>query len=148
VKLVLVAKTNSQLLSAFQLFFGKLYTYFNIKWVFMGALFIFEVGSLICGIAPSSISFIIGRAIAGVGSAGLFSGAMIIIAYLVPLEKRPIYTGLIGGVYGIASVVGPLVRDYQKKHVRTPLTCCKLDGRCFHRQPNMEMVFLYQPPYW
>jgi len=51
---------------------------------------------LVCGIAPNSIALIIGRAIAGLGSAGLFSGALIIVAYSVPLAKRPMYTGFIG----------------------------------------------------
>jgi MFS family permease len=72
-------------------------------------LFIFEVGSAVCGAAPNSVALIIGRAIAGVGSAGIFSGAILIVANTVPLEKRPVYTGLIGGMYGIASVVGPLM---------------------------------------
>jgi len=64
---------------------------------------------LVCGIAPNSIALIIGRAIAGLGSAGLFSGALIIVAYSVPLAKRPMYTGFIGAMYGIASVAGPLL---------------------------------------
>ena len=91
---------------AFQLLFGKLYTFFSIKWVYLTAIFIFEVGSAVCGAAPDSVSLIIGRAVAGVGSAGIFSGALVIIAYSVPLVKRPIYTGLIGAMYGMASVVG------------------------------------------
>jgi hypothetical protein len=94
---------------AFQLLFGKFYTFFSIKWVFLLAIGIFELGSLICGVAPNSVALILGRAIAGVGSAGIFSGGLIIIAYSVPLEKRPIYTGLIGAMYGIASVAGPLM---------------------------------------
>ena len=63
------------------------------------------------------MALIIGRAIAGVGSAGIFSGGLIIIAYSVPLEKRPIYTGLIGGMYGIASVAGPLMGGAFTDHV-------------------------------
>ena len=59
---------------AFQLLFGKLYTFFSIKWVYLGAIFVFEVGSVICGAAPTSVALIIGRAVAGVGSAGIFSG--------------------------------------------------------------------------
>lgn len=45
---------------AFQLFYGKLYSRFSIKLVFLAALFIFEAGSLICGNAPNSIALIIG----------------------------------------------------------------------------------------
>ncbi|KAI9656307.1 MAG: hypothetical protein M1821_004970 [Bathelium mastoideum] len=93
---------------AFQLFFGKLYYLFNIKYTFLVALFIFELGSLIAAVAPTSVALIVGRAIAGVGSAGLFAGALIIIAFTTPLDKRPMYQGMLGGMYGIASVVGPL----------------------------------------
>ena len=96
-------------LGAFQLFFGKLYTFFSIKRVYLAALFTFEVGSAICGAAPNSVALIVGRAIAGIGSAGVFSGALVIVAYTVPLVKRPIYTGIIGAMYGIASVAGPLM---------------------------------------
>ncbi|KAM0151807.1 hypothetical protein ACHAPG_008034 [Botrytis cinerea] len=95
--------------ASFQLLFGKFYSYFSIKWVYLVAIAIFELGSLICGVAPNSIALIIGRAIAGLGSAGIFSGALIIVAYSVPLVKRPMYTGLIGAMYGIASVAGPLL---------------------------------------
>lgn len=94
---------------SFQLLFGKLYTFFPIKRVYLVAIFIFEVGSVVCGAAPTSVALIVGRAIAGLGSAGIFSGALVIIAYSVPLVKRPIYTGLIGAMYGIASVAGPLM---------------------------------------
>lgn len=94
---------------SFQLFFGKLYSFLSLKWVFLVALFIFELGSFLCGIAPTSTALIVGRAIAGVGSAGLFSGAILIIANSVPLRSRPSYTGLIGAMYGLASVAGPLM---------------------------------------
>ncbi len=94
---------------AFQLFFGKLYTFFSLKWVYLVALCIFEIGSAVCGAAPNSTAFIIGRAVAGLGSAGIFSGAILIIADTIPLRKRPTYMGLIGGMYGIASVAGPLL---------------------------------------
>jgi MFS family permease len=95
--------------AAFQLVFGKLYTFFNIKWVFLIAIAIFEIGSLICGVAPNSIVLIVGRAIAGLGSAGVFSGAYLLIATSVPLQQRPAFNGIIGGVYGVSSVVGPLL---------------------------------------
>ncbi|KAH8690387.1 major facilitator superfamily domain-containing protein [Phaeosphaeriaceae sp. PMI808] len=95
--------------ASFQLFFGKLYSCLNIKWVFLGALFIFEVGSAICGAAPNSVALIVGRAIAGLGASGLFSGAMIIVAFTITPKARPTYLGIIGGMFGIASVVGPLL---------------------------------------
>ena len=89
---------------AFQLIFGKFYTFYSIKWVYLFALFIFEVGSLICGVAPNSVTLIVGRAIAGVGSAGIFSGAVLIVSSSVPLRQRPTYMGILGAMYGIASV--------------------------------------------
>ncbi|CZS94684.1 probable DHA14-like major facilitator; ABC transporter [Rhynchosporium graminicola] len=95
--------------ASFQLLFGKFYTFFSIKYVYLVAIGIFEVGSLICGVAPNSTALIVGRAVAGLGSAGIFSGALIIVAYSVPLVKRPMYSGFIGAMYGIASVAGPLL---------------------------------------
>ncbi|KAI5463622.1 major facilitator superfamily domain-containing protein [Mariannaea sp. PMI_226] len=92
-----------------QLFFGKFYTFWSIKWTFLGVVVIFEIGSFICGIAPNSVTLIIGRAIAGIGSAGIFAGALTILAYTVPLHRRPIYTGLVSGMWGISSVAGPLL---------------------------------------
>ncbi|KAF7560344.1 hypothetical protein G7046_g3799 [Stylonectria norvegica] len=91
----------------FQLMFGKLYTEYSIKWVFLTGLFIFEVGSVVCATAPNSIALIIGRAVAGVGGAGLVSGALIILARSVPLEKRPKWSGAIGGGVGIAQIIAP-----------------------------------------
>ncbi|KAJ7165618.1 major facilitator superfamily domain-containing protein [Mycena crocata] len=95
--------------SAFQLLYGRFYSFLSIKWVYITAISIFELGSLICGVAPTSNALIIGRAIAGLGSAGIFTGGLILIANTVPLAKRPIYTGIVGAMYGMASVAGPLM---------------------------------------
>ncbi|GKZ71873.1 hypothetical protein AnigIFM50267_007919 [Aspergillus niger] len=94
---------------AFQLMFGKLYPSFNIKAIFMSSIILFEAGSALCGAAPSSVAFILGRSIAGIGAGGILSGAMVIIAYAVPLHKRPKYQGFFGAVFGVASVSGPLI---------------------------------------
>jgi MFS family permease len=91
------------------LLFGKIYTFWNVKWVFLGAISVFEVGSAICGAAPNSTAFIIGRAIAGLGGSGIFSGGLTIMVYTVPLAKRPIFQGLFAALFGISSVVGPLI---------------------------------------
>ena len=94
---------------SFQLIMGRIYTFYNPKWVFLYAIGVFEVGSAICGAAPNSTAFIVGRAVAGTGSSGIFSGAIVIIMNLVPLHKRPILMGLVGAVFGVSSVIGPLL---------------------------------------
>ncbi|PVH89679.1 MFS general substrate transporter [Cadophora sp. DSE1049] len=95
--------------TALQPTFGRIYTIFDIKYTFMTAIVIFEIGSLVCATAPTSNALIVGRAIAGMGTGGLFSGAIVILAYCLPLRKRPAAFGLIGGMWGIASVAGPLL---------------------------------------
>lgn len=94
---------------ALTLLFGKLYTFYSIKWVYMGALGTFELGSFVCGVTPNSLGLIMGRAIAGIGSAGLLCGSVLIMCQIVPLHKRPIYTGMVSATFGIASVAGPLM---------------------------------------
>lgn len=62
-----------------------------------------------CGAAPTSNALIVGRAVAGLGSAGLISGTVLLFVYTIPLQKRPLYQGIFGAVFGVASVVGPLL---------------------------------------
>ncbi len=50
---------------------------------------LFELGSLICGVSISSKMFIVGRAVAGMGTSGMLNGALTIIAGCVPMAKRP-----------------------------------------------------------
>ncbi|KAE8315403.1 major facilitator superfamily domain-containing protein [Aspergillus transmontanensis] len=95
--------------AGFQTAWGKAYLFFSLKITFLLAIFLFEVGSLICGVAPSSVALIVGRAIAGLGAAGVNTGSFTLAAFCAPPQKRPIFTGLIGLSYGIASVVGPLL---------------------------------------
>ncbi|KAM0424571.1 hypothetical protein ACHAPT_010290 [Fusarium lateritium] len=91
---------------AFQLPFGKLFRFFSLKWTFLAALLIFEIGSVLCAAAQSSDMLIVGRTIAGIGCAGISSGGLIIIANITPMEKRATYQSLYGGIFGIASVWG------------------------------------------
>ncbi|KAJ6097002.1 MFS toxin efflux pump [Penicillium sp. IBT 16267x] len=95
--------------TALQPSYGRIYRIFSVKWSFLAAVGIFEIGSLICGVAPSSTVLIVGRAIAGIGVGGIFSGALVIISMTVPLAKRPLVFGVYGMVWGIASIVGPLL---------------------------------------
>ncbi|EED21292.1 efflux pump antibiotic resistance protein, putative [Talaromyces stipitatus ATCC 10500] len=96
-------------IGSFQSTFGKIYKLFPLKAGFLLAIVVFEIGSLLCGVAPNSTVLILGRAVAGMGAAGLGSGAYTIIAFCAPPSKRAAYTGLLGASYGVASVVGPLL---------------------------------------
>jgi MFS family permease len=94
---------------AFQLLYGKIYTFYSPKWVFLASVAIFELGSLICAVAQNSSTFIVGRAVAGLGSAGIFSGSIVLTVHIIPLRKRPVYQSFMGAVFLISSVVGPLI---------------------------------------
>ncbi|KAF3309017.1 hypothetical protein TWF173_011527 [Orbilia oligospora] len=72
---------------AFQLLLGKVYTLYPIKFVLIGNILLFEIGSAICGAAPNSSSFIVGRAISGIGAAGIFAGT---VSRLVFILLKPV----------------------------------------------------------
>ena len=61
----------------------------QIKVTFIIAICIFEIGSLLCGVAPTSVALIIGRAVAGLGTGGIFSGAVVIMAYCCKSQLFP-----------------------------------------------------------
>jgi len=85
---------------------GKVYTYWNTKYLFLLSFLVFEVGSTLCAAAPNSVTLIIGRAIAGAGYGGLYTGALLIIVDTVPLKRRPLYMSIIGSMSaGIHSTV-------------------------------------------
>ncbi|OAP61865.1 hypothetical protein AYL99_04068 [Fonsecaea erecta] len=96
-------------IGSFQATWGKLYKYFPLKISYLASIFIFELGSLICGVANSSTTLIVGRAIAGMGGAGIASGSYTIIAFSAPPKQRPAFTGVMGATFGVASVIGPLL---------------------------------------
>jgi MFS family permease len=93
----------------FQLLTGKFYKFYPAKPLFLASITLFELGSAVCGASPSSKAFIVGRAISGLGSAGMFSGLMVIMFSTIPLQQRPIFQGFFGATFAVGSVVGPLV---------------------------------------
>ncbi|KAL9639043.1 MAG: hypothetical protein Q9164_001178 [Protoblastenia rupestris] len=78
-------------------------------WTFLVFFAIFEVGSLLCGVATSSKMLIVGRAVAGIGTSGIQNGAFTIIAECVPMPKRPALIGMVMGVSQLGLVIGPMI---------------------------------------
>ena len=81
---------------AFQPVFGRIFSLYSVKWSYLTSMIIFELGSLLCGLAPDSATLIVGRAIAGFGSAGILIGSFTIVALAVPRHKIPVYTAVVG----------------------------------------------------
>lgn len=95
--------------SSFTFFWSKIYTVFDVKRVFLVSICFFQLGSLLCTVAPVSGIFILGRAIAGFGGSGLGMGAATIMSYSFPLHRRPFWGGIIGATQTIAMVAAPLL---------------------------------------
>lgn len=95
--------------SAFQPLYGRIYGSFSVKVSFLAALAVFELGSLICGVSPTSVALIVGRAIQGLGSAGILTKEFVIVTHAVSLQKRPVYFAGVGILFGMGSLCGPLL---------------------------------------
>lgn len=89
--------------------YGKLGDMYGRKSMFQIAIVIFLVGSALSGISDSMLELILFRALQGIGGGGLIVGTQSIIADLVPPRERGRYMGMIGAVYALASVAGPLL---------------------------------------
>ncbi|KAG8990264.1 hypothetical protein FRB94_013507 [Tulasnella sp. JGI-2019a] len=97
--------------------YGQLLAVANTKWIYLWAIVIFEIGSLICAVAPNMNVLIFGRAFAGCGALGIFVSALTLLARICRIEHRPIIFALFGGVFALASVVGPLLGGVFTDHV-------------------------------
>ncbi|CZT10055.1 related to major facilitator (MFS1) transporter [Rhynchosporium graminicola] len=130
--------------SAFQPLYGRIFGLFNMKWAYLSSLSIFELGSLICAVAPNSVALIVGRAIQGLGSAGILTGSFVVVSHAVPLEKRPLLTAVVGLMFGVGATAGPLLGG-----VFTDLVTWRW---CFYVNlpvgsiTFISMVFFFHPP--
>lgn len=88
---------------------GRAYGVFDIKWLYIISVLLFEVGSALCGAAPNMNALIVGRVIGGVGGAGMYSGCLTYIAITTTNLERPMYMAGVAVVWGLGTVLGPVV---------------------------------------
>ena len=89
--------------------YGKLGDLYGRKPIIVFGLALFLIGSLLCGLAWNPLTLILFRAFQGLGAGALFTTAFAIVADLYPPAERGRVSGMLGGVFGLASVLGPLV---------------------------------------
>jgi EmrB/QacA subfamily drug resistance transporter len=97
--------------------YGKFGDLYGRKVVLQVAIAIFLVGSALCGIARDMLQLIAFRALAGLGGGGLIVITIAVIGDLIPPRERGRYQGFFGAVFGVATIVGPLVGGFLVEHL-------------------------------
>ncbi len=96
--------------------FGKLGDLFGRKGVLQVGILVFLCGSVLCALAPSIWVLVAGRAVQGFGGGGLIVVSMAAIADVLPARQRGRFQGILGSVFGLSTVVGPLAGGFIVQH--------------------------------
>lgn len=96
---------------------GKLGDLFGRKTVFGAAVLFFLAGSVLCGIATSMTMLVASRALQGIGGGAIMVTAMALIGEVIPLRDRGRYQGALGAVFGVTTVIGPLLGGFFTDHL-------------------------------
>ncbi|WP_425004612.1 MDR family MFS transporter [Mycolicibacterium sp. S3B2] len=96
---------------------GKLGDLFGRKAVFTVAVLFFLGGSVLCGISSSMTMLVASRALQGIGGGAIMVTAMALIGEVIPLRDRGRYQGALGAVFGVTTVIGPLLGGYFTDHL-------------------------------
>jgi len=97
--------------------YGKLGDLYGRKKVLQTAIVIFLAGSALCGLAQSMTQLIAFRALQGLGAGGLFVVTLAVVADIIPPRERGRYQGYFGAVFGISTVIGPLLGGFFVDHL-------------------------------
>jgi MFS family permease len=92
--------------------YGKLGDLYGRKGVLQSAIVIFLVGSALCGISQNMTELIVFRAIQGLGGGGLFVVTIAVVGDIIAPRERGRYQGFFGGVFGVSTVIGPLLGGF------------------------------------
>ncbi|GIZ48089.1 hypothetical protein CKM354_001116200 [Cercospora kikuchii] len=88
---------------------SALYSTFDLKYIYVGSIVLFEAGSALCGAALTLDALIVGRALAGLGGSGIFLGTLNFFSLCTTQQERGKYIAGIGVVWGSGAVLGPVV---------------------------------------
>ncbi|KAF7168909.1 hypothetical protein CNMCM5623_001815 [Aspergillus felis] len=94
---------------AMVLIYGKLYALFDSKWLYIASTVIFMAAPALCGAAPTMNAEIVGRVFAGAGGNGMYFGILALLSTNTTSRERPQYLSLTGLVWGLGTVLGPIV---------------------------------------